>query len=146
MPDPDFIAYLKTLKPEDWDKKATSKWTVKDVIAHMVGWERGDVETIKNSWETKTVPWWKIKNDDDAFNAEWVAYYKDYTSQQLIAEWEKWQNAVTEQIEKIGYENLQTRPDLFDWLFEGIDDTRSDGKESHYMHHYLQIKKVVEQN
>lgn len=66
MSDPDFIAFLKTLKPENWGKMATSKWTVKDVVAHMVGWERGDVEAIKTSWETKEQPWWKSKVYEDA--------------------------------------------------------------------------------
>src|SRR6185369_13130857 len=144
MPDPDFISYLKTLKPEDWNKMATSKWTVKDVVAHMVGWERGDVEAIKTSWETKQQPWWKIKPDDDAFNAKWVAYYKDYTPEQLITEWEMWQNRVGQEIDRIGYKNLQSRPDLFAWLFEGTEDDRGDGTESHYKHHYNQIKKAIE--
>ncbi len=144
MPDIRFVEYLKTLKPEDWGKKATSKWTVKDVVAHMVGWERHDVEVIKNSWETKTPPWWKSKNEDDAFNAKWVEYYKDYKPEELVTEWEKWQDAVSNVIANIGSENLRARPDLFDWLFEGVDDNRTNGKPSHYKHHYNQVKQIVE--
>ena len=125
---------------------ATTKWTVKDVVAHMVGWERGDAETIKQCWETKNQPWWKgvDKSSDDAFNAKWVEFYKDYTPEQLIIEWETWQCKVREIISQIGEQNLKTRMDLFAWLFEGVDDNRSDGKSSHYKHHYQQIKEALD--
>lgn len=143
----DFIGFLKTLKPEDWNKKATPNWTVKDVVAHMVGWERGDVEVIRKSWETKTPPWWKNDPNYDEFNKKWVEYYKDYTPEQLIAEWEMWQKKVTEEVDKIGYSKIKTRPDLFDWLIEG-DDKKGDKYTmtkggSHYEHHYRQIKKAL---
>ena len=122
-----FIDYLKTLKPEDWNKMATSKWAVKDVVAHMVGWETGDVKKIKRIWETKHPPWWKVSPNYDDFNAKWVDFYKDYTPQQLLEEWEMWQEKVEEEVDKIGYlDNIKTRPDLFDWLIEdgiGNSDT-----------------------
>ena len=142
MPDLNFIDYLKTLKPEDWNKKANSAWTVKDVVAHMVGWEKGDVETIKTCWKTKTAPWWKDVNDFDDFNAKSVKYYKNYTPKQLTKEWTLWQKKVQKEIDRIGKKNLKAYPELFDWLFEGGDE-RSDLKISHYRLHYNQIKKAV---
>ena len=144
MPDSNFISYLKTLKPEDWSKMVTSKWAVKDVVAHMIGWEKGDVEVIRQTWETKKWPWWFESSDGyDDYNAKFVEFYKNYMPEQLITEWEMWQQKVQEEINKIGEENLKTRPDLFSWLFEGIEDTRSTGTDSHYKHHYLQIKKAL---
>jgi len=147
----DFIAYLKTLKPEDWNKKATAKWTIKDVVAHMVGWERRDAEIIPIFWETdKKSPWMSTKEEWDEFNKKWVEFYKNYTPDRLIAEWETWQKRVTEEIDKIGYEKIKARPDLFDWLIEDDNDSKdtytlSEGG-SHYEHHYKQIKKAVETN
>lgn len=146
MPDPDFIAYLKTLKPEEWQVMVTPKWTVKDVVAHMVGWEKGDVEAIRSIWKTKQPAWWKGQDNFDDFNNQAVEFYKNYTPERLIAEWEMWQKKVGEEIDKIGYENIKSRPDLFDWLFEGIQDNRQDGNESHYKHHYNQIKKALGNN
>jgi hypothetical protein len=61
----------------------------------------------------------------------------------LITEWGMWQQKVQEEIYRIGEENLKTRPDLFNWLFEGVKDNRNDGTESHYKHHYNQIKKAL---
>jgi len=144
-PEMGFISYLKTLKPKDWNVKVTDKWTVKDVVAHMVGWERGDVEEIKRIWETKTPPWWKNDPNYDEFNYKWVGFYKDYTPEQLIAEWEMWQRKVTKEVGKIGYSNIKSRPDLFDWLIEDKNNnyTLNEGG-SHYEHHYNQIKKALE--
>lgn len=148
MPDARFINYLKTLQPEDWQKQITSEWTVKDVVAHMIGWDRGDVDAVKIIWQNKQSPAWKLsgwgKAEDDAYNAKWVEYYKDFTSEQLILEWDKWQVEVMGLIESIGEENMKARPDLFDWLFEGVGDDRKDTTPGHYKHHYNQIRKVVE--
>lgn len=133
----DFIAYLKTLQPEDWDKKVNKNWTVKDVVAHMVGWEKGDVDVIRTAWETKQAPWFMNTDDYDEFNRKAVEYYKDYSSNELIEEWEKWQQRVQDEIDSIGEDNLRSRMDLFGWLFKT-------GDGSHYDEHYKQIKTTVE--
>lgn len=133
----DFVSYLKILKPEDWNKQVTSQWTVKDVVAHMIGWEKADPDIIRKTWETKEKPWWLKADNYDEFNQKSVEFYKDYTPEQLIAEWERWQQHVEQEIKKIGEDKLRSRPDLFGWLFEV-------GERSHYQHHLNQINKVVE--
>lgn len=140
-----FISYLKTLNPEDWGVKVNKNWTVKDVVAHMVGWERGDLEEIRKIWETKTPPWWKTNPNYDEFNAKWVEFYKNYTPQKLIAEWEMWQKKVSEEVSRIGYSNIKSRPDLFDWLIEDEDGKNYtlDEDGSHYAHHLKQIRKAL---
>ena len=132
----DFTAYLKTLNPEDWDEKATEKWTVKDVVAHMVGWEKEDAQIIGSIWKSKKAPWFYETNDYDDFNKKSVEHYKDYTPSQLIGEWEKWRRAVEKEISRIGEDKMKARPDLFGWLFKKRDD-------DHYNHHYRQIRKTV---
>lgn len=139
MPEINFIAYLKTLKPEDWDKKVTDKWTVKDVVAHMIGWEKEDAHIIKSIWKDKKIPWFYKTEDYDDFNKKSVDYYKEYKPDKLIKEWEKWQKKVEEEINRIGKSKLRARPDLFRWLFD-------EGDDSHYNLHYRQIKDVVEKN
>ncbi len=137
-----FIAYLKKLKPEDWRVKISTTWTVKDVVAHMVGWEKGDGEVIKKSWETKKPPWFYLTDDFDEFNKKSVEYYRRYTPAQLIVEWEMWREKVHDEITAIGRAKLQSRPELFRWLFE---DENSEHRESptHYEHHYQQIKDAL---
>src|SRR5688572_18897186 len=99
MRDSKFINYLKTLQPEDWSKMATSQWTVKDVVAHMVGWEKGDAEVIRGAWKLKTKPWWLVTDNYDEFNAQSVEFYKNCTPEELLAEWQMWQEKVQEAVD-----------------------------------------------
>lgn len=132
-----FVDYLKTLKSEDWDLMATSKWTVKDMVAHMVGWEHSDPRFIKKMWETKEKPWWKDTKNYDDFNKKWVEFYKSFSPEELIAEWEKWRREIEIEVDEIGEDNLKQYPELFGWLF------KHDEKTSHYYHHYEQIKNAI---
>lgn len=142
MTSQDFISYLKTLKPEDWTKQATSKWTVKDVVAHLVGWERKDPQEIRKAWETKELPWWETTSDFDEFNRESVEHYKSASPLQLIEEWMRWSEKVQREVKRIGEENLRQYPHLFRWLFEGEGSKGS----KHNKHHYDQIRRAVEES
>jgi len=134
-----FITLLRQLKPEEWDKKVNDKWTVREIVAHMVAWERDDPEIIKKSWETKEKPWFVNNNseDDNKFNKKALEYYRSFSPKQLIDEWEFHQKKVKETITEIGEDNLKHYPECFGWLFD-------DSKDSHYNHHYNQIKKIVD--
>lgn len=139
MPELDFISYLKSLKPEDWDKRVTKSWTVKDVVAHMVGWERINPQVIRETWQTKKRPWFYETDDFDELNRKSVVDYREYTSNQLIAEWEKYQKLTQVEIDRVGEKKLRAEPRLFGWLFNS--EEREDG---HYNHHYRQIRHAVE--
>ena len=54
----DHLTYLKSLKLEDWSIIVTSKWTVKDVLAHLVGWEREVALSFMDNWKTKALKYW----------------------------------------------------------------------------------------
>ena len=64
----DFISYIKTLKPVDLNKQVSDKWTVKDVVAHMIGWEKEDTKVIGLTWKTKKRPWFYETDHYDDFN------------------------------------------------------------------------------
>lgn len=105
---------------------------VRDVVAHLIGWEKGDPEAIRKAWETKEPPWWLKTRNYDEFNEKNVEYYRKYTPVQLIDGLEKYQKQVQEEIDRIGEDNLRAYPDFFGYLFDETDD-------SHYAHHYRQI-------
>ena len=132
-----FISFLKSLEVDDWTKKITDKWTVKDVVAHMVGWKKNDPETILLTWRMKDLPWFYKVQDYGEFNRQSVEYYKDYSPDELIAEWLVLRKIVKKIILDLGEHQLRSRPDLFRWLFNKNE------KESHYSHHLEQIKKVL---
>jgi len=136
MPKSDFVSYLKTLKSEDWNKMATDKWTIKDVVAHMVGWEAQDPQSLREAWENKEPPWWMKTKKYDEFNQKAVEHYKNYTPEELIAEWETCQQKFQDEMDRIGEDNLKAYPDLFGYFTDGRN-----GK--HYQHHLQQIKDAV---
>ncbi len=127
----DFINYLKSLKSTDWELKATEEWTVKDMVAHLVGWEKANAEAASAALETNKDPVWLEVEDEDSFNAESVKFYKAYSSRQLLEEWENWQVKLNEITEKISQKNYQI---LFNWLAES---------KNHKEHHFQQIKKLI---
>ncbi len=133
----DILAFCRTLKTEDWGKKVNKNWSVKDVIAHLVGWEKEVALTLAKAWETKTKPWFFKTDNYDEFNAKSVAFYREYNPDLLIKEWENWQKNLDDEISKIGENNLRTHKD-FDWVFD------VEGEDSHYSQHYRQIKKALE--
>ncbi|MFC1721449.1 DinB family protein [Patescibacteria group bacterium] len=132
-----FLSCIKALSDENWNLMVTDKWSVKDVVAHMIGWEKEDPEAIRLTWKTKQKPWFKKTDDYADFNKSAVDFYKSYRPTELIAELEKWQKRVQETIDQIGEENLRDYPDLFDWLFDESED-------SHYADHLKQIKFLSE--
>ncbi len=136
----DFIEFLRKIEPEMWGVRATSKWTVKDVVAHMVGWEKESVKTLREFKENGTDNPWFMKKDADytEFNDGAVLFYSEYSPEQLLAEWEKLQNELEMLIKNIGEDILRARPDM-EWVF----DESKDGHEGHYEHHLKQIKEAI---
>ena len=132
-----FIFYLKTLKPEDWSKKATDKWTVKDVVAHLVGWEKEVVNTLDEARKTGEPAWFMKQKNWDEFNKQNTEFYKNYSPKELLEEWEMWQEKLEAKIKELGESELRDDKDM-EYLFD-------EGDDSHYEHHYRQIKKAVEE-
>lgn len=133
----DFINFLENLKEEDWKVKVTNEWDVKDMIIHLIGWEREATKELPKAWKTHTNPWF-MRNTDNfkEFNAKNVKEFKTYTPKQLLAEWKKWQQALNDEIGKIGEDKLRIEYDFFEWVFD-----ESEG--NHYLEHFNQIKEAL---
>lgn len=134
----DFLNLIKQLKADEWNVRVNDRWTVKDVVAHMVGWEAIDPIEIRKAWETKKRPWFYETDDFAAFNQASLDKYQLYTPEQLIKELEKWQKLVQNEIDRLGENKLRREPQLFGWLFERDEDAGG-----HYGQHLKQIKAVL---
>ncbi len=132
----DLISFLHALSLADWQIKVTNLWTVKDVVAHLVGWTRGDPATIRKAWATKQQPWFYQTDDYDEFNRRNVDFYRPYSPARLLNEWVKWRQRVDKTITRIGPGQLQARSDLFRWLFDYEPN-------SHEKIHLKQIKRAI---
>ena len=130
-----FVEYLKTLEPKNWEVQATKSWTVKDVVAHLVGWEKEVVNTLDEAIKTGEHAWFMKEENWDTFNKTNTEYYKHYTPEELIKEWKMWQERLEEKIQQHGEKKLKGDKDM-EYLF--------DEEDGHYQHHFNQIKKALE--
>lgn len=128
-----FIKFLKNLNQNDWKTLVDHNWTIKDVVAHLVGWEKECAMLLPVLWSQKKRAWFLDTEDYSDFNKRSVDHYKDFTSEELLSEWNKWVSALDEEIKRIGDEKLKNRPELFDWVFD----------EDHYLEHFEQVKKIL---
>lgn len=132
----EFFRLLENLKDEEWDIKVDNEWAIKDVVAHLVGWEKECVQILEETWKTKEKPWFLKTDDYNEFNKKNAQEYENYSPKELLKEWKFWQNSLDEKIEKIGENNLRQNPELFEWVFD-------EGEDGHYLEHFNQIKKVL---
>ena len=132
----EFMTYLKTLNPEDWNVKVTDKWTVKNIVAHMIGWEKGFIDVVQAFMRNEKQPWFYDMDQWDKFNEQSIDFYKNYSSADLLAEWEKWQRELRKIIDEFGEERLRAHPKLVKWIFD-------ESQDSHYNEHLNQIKQAL---
>ncbi len=131
----DTISFFKNLKPEDWEKPVTKLWKVKDVLAHLVGWEREAAQELPKAWENSEDPWFMDTDNFNNFNAEIYEEYKDFSPAQLLAELKEWQNALDEEIERIGEDDIRNS-NYSEWVFD-------EGREPHFEHHINQVRQAL---
>ncbi len=134
--DDDFYRLLESLTDNEWNTRVDDMWTVKNVVAHLVGWEEELSKLLPQIWKNQEKPWFTETNNWDELNEKSTDKFKGFTPRQLLDEWYKWQGKLMKEAEKIGENNMRSRPDLFGWWFE-------EGEESHYQTHYKQIRKAL---
>lgn len=132
----EFLKLLENLTPDQWNIKVNKNWTIKDCVAHLVGWEKECVGELKKYWKTKNKPWFLKTDDFSKFNSKSINKYKNYQPKKIITEWKKWQKIFEEVIEIIGEDRIRKDKELSDWVFDEYND-------NHYLEHLKQIKKAL---
>lgn len=128
------INFFTNLKDSDWDILVTSKWRVKDVLAHLVGWEQECVKELPKAFKGNC-PWFMTTENFDNFNNEIYQAFVNYPKNKLIDEFIKVAKKLDEIIKEIGEENIRKREDLH-WVFD-------EGGSSHFEHHLKQIQTAL---
>lgn len=135
----DFLKLLSELEDKNWNIKVNNNWTVKEVVAHLIGWEKESAKLLPKVWKTHKKPWFLETSDYSNFNKKSVTKYKNFSPKQLIEEWKFWQNKLEEEIKKIGTVKLKSESKLFSWVFD-------ESENNHYLRHLNQIKKALDKN
>ena len=132
-----FMAFLASLTESQWQKKVNEDWTVKDVIAHLVGWTYEVADALPVVWETGEEPWFCKTSDYDEFNDRNVEKYKGLSPVGILQEYAKAEDIVRVEADKIGESKLRKRPDVCGWLFD-------EGPNAHWLNHFRKIKNALE--
>jgi hypothetical protein len=131
----EIIEFCQKLDRSDWAKMATKSQTVKDIFAHLVGWQREVVLELRKTWNSKKQPWFGLTSDYDDFNARIRNEFNATKPEDLITEFKRWDLALDQEINEIGENQLRAKPEA-DWVMD-------EGEDSHFLNHFLQIKKAV---
>ncbi|NQS90058.1 ClbS/DfsB family four-helix bundle protein [Patescibacteria group bacterium] len=129
------LTFFKNLKESDWDMLVTKKWRVKDVLSHLVGWEREVAQELVKVFATGNGPWFMLTDNYAEFNQKIYQEFKNYSPETLLSELEKWQDELEKSIQEIGEDKIRRQPHT-DWVFD-------EGDEPHFEHHIKQIKVVL---
>ena len=129
------IPFFNSLHPTDLNKKVTEKWTVKDALIHLVGWDREVVIGLRDMLKNGQQPWFTKTDDYEEFNDRINNEFENEPAEKLVAELEKWEKALKEMIQEIGEENLKMKGNM-DWVFD-------EEGEPHFEHHINQIREAL---
>ena len=132
----EFIDFLASLAESQWQTKVNDDWTVKDVIAHLIGWAYEVAGVLPAVWETGEEPWFCKTCDYDEFNDGNVRRYKGLSPKETLAEYIRSEEIVKREIDRIGESRLRAEPDKYGWLFD-------EGPNGHWVSHFRQIKKAL---
>lgn len=134
----DTINFFKNIKDLDWNIFVNKKWKVKDVLAHLVGWEREVTKELLNVFEKERKAWFVLTDDYSKFNNEIYKEFKNYSPKNLLTEYIKWEDILSKNIKKMGEEKIRKRKDMT-WVFD-------EGENSHFEYHIKQVKDAFKIN
>lgn len=136
MTEKEIISYLHRLTENSWKLPITSKWDLKGVVAHMIGWIELDVQSLERIGKVEVLPWRQKGFDVNKYNDESVEKYSKTAPKELLKIWANFLDKREELIESVGKESVKKDKELFFYLFE-------DGNSKHTLHHYQQIQKAL---
>ena len=117
----DFVTLLDSIPEEDYLLPETfSKWSLRDVVAHIIGWERFGIERLKTIKAGKIIVAISGKEEVDAINARFVQEIQYATKQALIGEFQKAHNDFFAMTSTLSEEEIarsdENSPPVWKWL------------------------------
>ncbi len=125
----EFIQVINSFNAKVRDQKiAEGSWSVKDILAHIVGWED---EVLKQFKAFLVNPDVDDTYDIDSFNESSVSSRKNKTWNEIIEELKLSQKELSVLISTLSQKNVDAEDRFSEWLGVLID---------HYKHHTMQLK------
>jgi hypothetical protein len=103
---------VRLLAPEQQDRVFLGEWTVKDLLAHLTGWDHTNREAVGEILAGQRPGFWAHYDRDwRRYNAQLVAQYRQEDLDEMVAEVEQSHRALIEYLETVpADEYLKRRP------------------------------------
>ena len=128
----EFLEVIINVDPKLSEKKGIcGSWSAKDIVAHIVAWEKEVIERFRLFMEGITSD---NDYDIDTFNQKSVTDRKEFSWGEIYNELKLAQDELKQVNESIIQENINTDKRFIEWIGILID---------HYKHHMSQIKDLI---
>ncbi len=125
----EFTKVIDSFNAKVRDQKiAEGSWSVKDILAHIVGWED---EVLKQFQAFLVNPDVDDTYDIDSFNESSVSSRKNKTWNEIIEELKSTQEELSAFISTLSQKDIDAEDRFSEWVEVLID---------HYKHHTMQLK------
>ena len=75
-----------TVRPQQWDEMFLGTWALRDLLAHLVGWDYANLEAAQAILAGRRPAFWAYQDRDwQAFNARLVTEYRREDPEELLA-------------------------------------------------------------
>lgn len=127
----EFLQVIDNFKRKDRDKKiAKGKWSPKDILSHIAGWE---VEVIKQFKAFLINPKVDDNYDIDSFNQSAVKSRKHLNWDQIVLELKTAQAELSNFLSKLTQKEIDDEKRFIEWV---------DVLINHYVHHTKQLNQL----
>ena len=128
----EFTKVIDSFNAKARDQKiAEGSWSVKDILAHIVGWE---VEVVKQFKAFLVNPDIDDTYDIDSFNESSVSSRKNKTWNEIVEELKSAQDELSAFISTLPQKDIDAEDRFSEWVEVLID---------HYKHHISQLQKLT---
>jgi len=128
----EFLQIIEKLDEELRDKEIDKdKWTPKETLSHIAGWE---VEVVKQFKAFLTIPDVDDHYDIDSFNKSAVESHKNVRWDEIIAELKTAQSELSGFLSKLTQKEIDKEKRFAEWV---------DVMINHYTHHTKQLKQLT---
>jgi hypothetical protein len=103
----EFLAEVATVSRKERDTVFLGIWSVRDLLAHLAGWDYANLEAAKNILAGKLPAFYEHKDRDwQTYNAMLVKKYKKNNFRELLATLKKSQRALVSYVQSIPPEDF----------------------------------------
>lgn len=127
----------------DTGRKIYPLWTIKEIIAHLSGWDEAVIATIR-AVLTNEPPATPAALGANHYNEQTVATREALPYDRIVAEWRVMRKELTDLIMQLTPEQM-SQPFIMPWGSEGTFQEAIDGFGYHELEHAEEITKILDE-